>query len=329
MTRDSLFGVLRAAGAATALAALTGCTGAPEGNGKHGQLFFLGRQGELAAGVPFSVVVADVRKVPEGDIQDDDYRYDRWDFAATRLEVQAPPGLDFVVQYSAPSGNPEAASGYTLRANCDAAPGILHEVQLKVVSYSGSVRYQDAINILCTEPTGMRVSARLPNGAIEEPPSGRYLAGGAVELAVTLTAGGGRPLAADGLRLEDLRGILRQREPQRFLGTGRFDLISVGTRPELSFRGVVHPLPLEVVSDPGWTLELGPWGAEYGASFSLRPTARGSDGSPLLGLDVCSWDLWFGGTNVETRSGCALGESRRPTRACVTAHGRRACREDP
>jgi len=327
MTRESLLGVLRTLGAAAVLVMLTGCTGAPEGTGKRGELY-IHLPGEVAAGLPFTLMVPDRRKVDVGDSSEDDYRFDHWDFAATRLEVSAPAGLDFAVEYRAPASNPNELSGYLLRARCDASPDGGHEVHLRVLSNSGSVRYEDAFDVSCVEPTGMRVSDA--TGAPVQLAGQRFFTGGGVSLAVQLLAGD-RALQYEGLQLQDRKGILRQREPLDAFGTVLFELAAAGSTPELSYRGAVHPLPIEVVDDPDWTLELGAWQLGQSSFFhTLTPIARGSDGLPLGGLHACSWQLWFGPSRVETRSSCNLNESSgRPTRSCLSAHGRTACREDP
>jgi hypothetical protein len=312
------------------MAALTGC-GEARGTGKEGELYIRKQGIELASGLFTTIRIDDLRTWPENNDPLEAERVERWDFAGTTLRVLAPAGFDFeITRVEAPfEGVP---GGYRLRTRCDGEPGVAHEVRVQVMS-SERIRYEDAFELTCFEPTRLDlVELRHPYAAPGQPGVGRYFVGGAIEADILLyadTPQGEKAVGGEGLELTDSRGLLRMGAPQPKLrrNTGSIlEIVAPGTGPELSYRGASLRLPMEAVQDEGWRLELGAWQIPDDWERTLDAIARGSDGSVLLGLQSCVWQT--GLTQPETQDdGCRLHlwGGQNPPKVCVTAYGRTAC----
>ncbi|REG22928.1 hypothetical protein ATI61_118133 [Archangium gephyra] len=311
---------------------LAGCE-EPRGTGKDGELYVLS-SGEVASGLYTTVRINDWRTWPEHSDPVDSDRLERWDFKGTTLEVQAPPGFDFeITLHQAPANYLQG--GYRLRTRCDAEPGRAHEVRVRVMAGS-EVRYEDAFELTCLEPTRLELVELVhPYAAPGRPGEGRYFVGGAIEAGIALFADTPRGevwVGGEGLVLTDSRGILRMGEPEHHVRRNSGQILEVaapGTEPELSFRGASLRLPMEAVLDEGWSLELGTWQGPPGLDYAERTLdawARGSDGSELRGLQRCAWTTEVPGTEMQDE-GCRLHLWGPPavSGVCVTAYGRTTC----
>ena len=316
------------------LALLAGC-GEPRGTGKHGELYIRLPPSEVAAGLTAAIRIDDLRTWPENADPVEGGRVERWDLKGTTLEVQAPAGFDFEISFKEAAVS-YAVGGYRLLTRCDAEPGIAHEIRVRVMA-EGKVRYEDAFELTCYEPTRLELrELEHPYAAPGEPGVGRYFVGGAIEATVLLyadTPQGVLPVSGGGLVLTDSKGILRMGEPQhpsiRNAGT-ILDVAAPGFGPELAYRGASLRLSMEAVRDDGWSLELGAWQGpppEQGyAQRFLDAIARGSDGSELRGLQRCFWTTQELGVGNQD-AGCRLRLWGAPATSdvCVTAYGRTTC----
>ena len=314
------------------LAVLAGC-GEPRGTGKL-EALYVHPPAPVASGLVASVRIDDLRTWPEYSDPVDAERVERWDFQGTTLDIQAPEGFEFESTLEEVRSS-YLTGGYRLRARCDAEPGIAHEVRVRVMA-KGKVRYEDAFDITCYEPTRLELQeVTHPYAAPAQPGVGRYFVGGAIEASIALfadTPWGEQRLGGERLVLTDSRGILRmgasQRHPQRATGE-ILEVVAAGVEPELSYRGASLRLPMEAVRDEGWRLELGTWQGPPGMGYAERTLdaiARGSDGSELRGLQRCVWATEVAG--VETQdAGCRLHLWGAPavSDVCVKAYGRTTC----
>ncbi|MCP3140175.1 hypothetical protein [Pyxidicoccus xibeiensis] len=303
----------------------------PRGTGKQHQLYVRAPLAPVAMGLRTLFLIDDVRTWPEDAAPEGAERVERWDFAGTELEVDAPQGMDLeVTRQDYPEGR--LTSRYRLNVLCAAEPDVPHEVRVRVRVPGGAIRYEDRFDVTCHEPTRLELRRVEHPYAEPSPPGvGRYFAGGALEADVLLFAGA-LQLGGDGLQVIDRRGILRMAGRMSFgsrEGGSFFEVLTEGQGPELVYRNAVLKLPMEAVRDDAWTLELGEWQAplEAGGPRTLDAFARGSDGSTLRGLLRCTWN--FGGE--EANPGCRFVQrgSRAPPEMCVSAHGRERCRRQP
>ncbi|HEX5751585.1 MAG TPA: hypothetical protein VFZ09_35515 [Archangium sp.] len=314
------------------MAVVAGCE-EPRGTGKHGELYLHSSE-EVASGLYTTVRLNDLRTWPEHIDPMEADRVERWDFKGTTLEVQAPPGFDFEVSREESPAR-YLPGGYRLRTRCDAEPGRAHEVRVRVMAGS-EVRYEDAFELTCLEPTRLELlELEHPYAAPGQPGVGRYFVGGAIEASIALfadTPRGEVRVGGEGLVLTDIRGILRMGEPERHprRNSGQIlEVVAPGTGPELSYRGASLRLPMEAVLDEGWSLELGTWQGPPGLDYAERTLdawARGSDGSELHGLQRCVWTDAVAGTLMQD-DGCRLHLWGPPavSGVCVTAYGRTTC----
>jgi len=314
------------------VAVLAGC-GEPRGTGKLGELY-IQPLGAVAAGLYTTVHIDDQRTWPEHSDSVDADRVERWDFEGTTLEIQAPAGFDFETTLKeAPAS--DMTGGYRLRTRCDAEPGSAHEVGVRVMA-EGEVRYEDAFELTCYEPTRLELLELVhPYTVPDQPGVGRYFVGGAIEADIALfadTPRGELRVGGEGLELTESHGILRMGEPQHqpLRVTGLIlEIAAAGVGPELSYRGASLRLPMEAVHEEGWRLELGTWqgppGGDY-ASRTLDAIARSSDGSELRGLQRCAWTTEVIGIDTQD-SGCRLHLWGPPavSDVCVTVYGRTTC----
>jgi hypothetical protein len=311
---------------------LAGC-GEPRGTGKHGELYLHSSE-EVASGLYTSIRINDLRTWPEHIDPMEADRVERWDFKGTTLDIQAPPGFDFEITLKQAPAN-YLTGGYELRTRCDAEPGRAHEVRVRVMA-GGEVRYEDAFELTCLEPTRLELlELDHPYAAPGQPGEGRYFVGGAIEADIALfahTPRGEVRVGGEGLVLTDSRGILRMGAPEyhpRRMSGQRLEVAAAGTEPELSYRGASLRLPMEAVLDEGWRLELGTWQGPAGLDYAKRAldaVARGSDGSELRGLQRCVWTTDVPGTATQD-DGCRLVLWGPPavSDVCVTAYGRTTC----
>jgi len=313
------------------MAVLAGCE--PRGTGKHGELYLQSSE-EAASGLYTTVRINDLRTWPEHIDPLEADRVERWDFKGTRLEVRAPAGFEFEITLEEAQAH-YLPGGYRLRTRCDAEPGRAHEVRVRVMA-GGEVRYEDAFELTCHEPTRLELlELEHPYAAPGQPGVGRYFVGGALEAEIALFANTPRGevrVGGEGLVLTDSRGILRmgapESHPHRVSGQ-LLKVVAAGMGPELSYRGASLRLPMEAVLDEGWSLELGTWqgppGLDY-AERTLDAVARGSDGAELRGLQRCVWTTDVRGTERQD-DGCRLHLWGPPavSDVCVTAYGRTTC----
>jgi hypothetical protein len=303
-----------------------GCARPLVGTGKEGALYVLIGEEPVAVGLSLSAHVPERAEEHRESMQ-------RWDFQGARLEVDAPAEL--AVEAVAPEAAGYETStglrlwgGFRLKLRCLADTGGPREVRLRVMA-GAEERSRDAVDVTCVEPTGMAL-VRLGNvpWASETPGVGRHFVGGRVEAWLELFADGpgGRTLLTGlrdlGLVLREESGMLAWDEEAAGVG---FTVARAGEAPRLVYRNVALTLPMEAVEDPGWTLEVRDWEASGGR---LEAQARGSDGRLLEGLgSQCAWTVEPSNGATWTGAGCRsgpLGET--PVRACVSAHGRTACR---
>ncbi len=220
------------------------------------------------------------------------------------------------------------SGGFLLRAPCNAAPDVFHEVRLRVVA-DGQVRYEDAFDIMCRQATRLRLPRLTP---------GRYFVGGRVlaeVIASVSTALGPTPLGGEGLMLSDRRGLLRiepfSHGPQNHIAL--LEVIAPGSGPELLFQDLTLRLPLETVEDPEWRLELVSPQPDReppnSSRWALSARVIGSDGGELYGLHGCSWLITLPDDSTLQHQGCLafVRTPAPPLRACVSALGRTACRD--
>ncbi len=317
---------------------LTGCGGeeAPRGRGgKLGQLHLRMPGTPTAAGLSTSVLVAEL--LCKGD-PDEGAPCDRWDFEGTTVEVEGPPGFTFETTRrlpKTPSSYERQHAGHVIRIGCGAEPDVSHDIRVRVMA--GDVqRYEDVFTLRCHEPTGLRVEPRnTSGGGMAVTLEGRFLLGGRLTANLTLTATvNGQPdvaLGGEGLRVEDAKGLLRQRE-----ASSGFDLVAAGQSPVLGYRNASVTLPLlEVVDTSAWTLALSAWSTsglspENPNEWRIRAQALAQDGTELKGLDGCDWRVTLARGDVEQRIGaCTLSSSLRPQEACVRLGNQSVCRSYP
>lgn len=345
MERRIRRGVLTGAGLLL-VAGLIGCGDEPRGTGLRKVLYLHGSYEAVASGLEARVEVPGSRYFPEGAHPPDVLDGDHWDFKDATLEVDAPEGLAFEVL--PPTGDPTfftrhaTNQGFILSASCDAAPGVPHEVRLRVRGPEG-VRYEDAFQVTCHRASRME-ARQWDEASYQWVPMvpGRTMVGGRLRAKLLLfadTAGGAVPLSGNSAgEAPTLRqDILRiDASSSRGWTHGSFDATfeatAPGAGPELVFRDVSLAMPLESVTDEAWRLVQAPpeSSGDIIKRWRFQAHARDAEGSTLLGLHDCSWRFdWASGVTYEER-GCdlSLGENL-PRRACVTALGKTDCRDFP
>jgi hypothetical protein len=253
------------------------------------------------------------------------------------VEVEGPPGFTFETTRrlpKTPSSYERQHAGHVIRIGCGAEPDVSHDIRVRVMA--GDVqRYEDVFTLRCHEPTGLRVEPRnTSGGGMAVALEGRFLLGGRLTASLTLTATvNGQPnvaLDGEGLRVEDAKGLLRQREE-----SSGFDLVATGQSPVLRYRNASVTLPLEVVETSAWTLALTEWftagtSPENPTDWFISAQALAADGTPLKGLDPCAWTVTYARGDVVQRSGsCNLSSYLRPQEACVSFGTQSACRSYP
>jgi hypothetical protein len=335
------------AGLGLLVAGLAGCgveaPGEPRGTGLNKVLYLRGAYSAVAAGLKARVEVPGRRYFPEHVDPVDAKEEDVWDFQDATLEVEAPEGLAFEVQragndtgFRARHGTYE---GFILLASCNAAPGVEHEVRLRVKAPEG-VRYEDAFHVTCHQPTRMETQLQDEVSQQWVPlASQRSMVGGKLRLKVELIAdkpGEQVRLSGEGrASLTERHGLLRIPSAGWSQGSfsGMFEVAAPGSGPELVFGGLSAQLPLEAVADDGWQLAHAPVessGPEVYRSWTFQARALDAVGQELLGLHGCSWRLEWGPGATHEGTGCRFSHSgNRPSRACVTALGRTSCQDAP
>jgi hypothetical protein len=319
------------------VAGLGGCgeEKAPLGEGGKERVLFIRRKpGRVAAGLKAHIDIPNRRFV--GGFDEPQFITDAWDFADATLEAEGPPGLTFEVARVGPDPLPARessdfnsdyhTSGFIVHVGCGAAPGVAHEVRLRVKGPGGEVRYEDALDLTCHEPTRLELR-QAPDGE-PTPGTGHYLVGSTFQALPALFAGE-QALVGEGLVLTERRGLLNV--DMRWGHTPTFKVVGAGSGPELSYRDATLTLPLEAVAGEDTRLVVEPpvskqVGSEVG--WGLSAQALSGDGVALRGLHTCAWRVELPGGGVQqTMDACRefWVKGPKPVRACVTVLERTGC----
>jgi hypothetical protein len=213
----------------------------------------------------------------------------RFDFDGTTLEAGATAGFSVVE-----SALEEA--GYRIRVRCDRAPpGGSGELHVRVLA-GGSPRYDDRFDLACLHPDGLDLSPESPRYAIGAPVRVVALPWAKSE-DKSLHPDGRIPLGGTGFALSSGALALGQVMPQGTWGIAiSLDAVAPGTGGVVIAGAVSAPLPLQVLADDAWTLELdsSPCSEKLPEHTvtSVRASVKGidSDGAPVtLQQDSCSY----------------------------------------
>ncbi len=225
--------------------------------------------------------------------------------------------------------------GHHVTYRCEPAAKSVREVRVSVLAPDGKERYADAYDVECGRPQALLVGVGNPD-LEQKGPLRKFMLGADVSVSVTLQ---GRTDGLDSATLDggkvslvDPEGLLRL-SPQAS-DSGRelyMEAVRVGRSPRVSLAGLEAEIPMEIVEDSSFQLEVkSTYSAVAPPLWTLQAYARHTDGSYVDGLGVdCEWEIRPLSGTPYTERGCYtyVTDSVGPGTACVRARGKTACAE--
>ncbi len=305
---------MRTLTAVSAMVLLGACGPGDPPTGKRGVLFFEPTGLTLAVGLHDAVRVPSMAVSPGGKLPLPSTRVYTYDLDDVTIEARG-PGIEL---RSATAGS----EGWVLELGCVGPNDFSAEVVVTARAPDGTVRYEDALSVLCLVPEAITAQTHLM--APWPWPVDRVVEGASLGIEPRLTVKAGAQTWSLGGRGLRLAGPL---EADGELGVTGFQARAArpGRNPTLHVGDVSAEFPLEVLAKADVTPELDVQGNVGEGKRELWGLGS-SSGQRAYGLTGCVFEIE--GETIDAPECHAVVTSDGGT-ACVTWNGHRACAAFP